>query len=137
MSGLTGERRGSRLSGSWRESAPMDRFDVRLLLEEMPPAAMTLPRSAASRAAWDAAATITEAEPVDEETLDRERYRGITGADSDESDSEGETLTSIQASGLWPLSPLDPEAREHGHSNVNQSRVLSYLTRVVRAEGEE
>lgn len=72
------------------ESNTMDRFDARLLLEELP-AAGQLPRSAASRAAWDAAATITEGEPVDEEALDRARYRGLTGSDSDESDSEGDT----------------------------------------------
>lgn len=64
----------------------LDRFDVRLLLEEMPQPGQ--PPRAAARAAWEAAAAITEAEPVDEETLDRERYRDLQESD-DSDDSEG------------------------------------------------
>ena len=65
-------------------SNAMDRFDARLLLEEMPQPGQP-PRSAAARATWEAAAAITEGAPVDAEALDRERYRGL----ADSSDSEG------------------------------------------------
>jgi hypothetical protein len=72
-------------------SNTMDRFDARLLLEEMPQAGQA-PRSVVARAAWEAAAAITDAEPVDEETLNRERYRGL-GDSSDSEDSSGEGTT--------------------------------------------
>ena len=63
----------------------MDRFDARLLLEELLPPGQP-PRTGAARAAWEAAATIIEAEPLQEAAIDRERYRDLGAADSDSSD---------------------------------------------------